>query len=356
GRDQRRPLLPLPQRVRDRGAVPDRRPGAAPARQHGRPPAADRATHPLRVGGVVRDRRGVGRGPAAVLRLHRQVPGAGRGARGQHRLDLGRGAGRQPAGDHRPHPHRHPAVLAGGGTGRRQAAAVAAPDRGRRDRAAAGLRRGDDPGRRTDPALYRRDRRTAALAGRLRPAGPRDAAAAAGAVAMKRQTLRNLLILRRRVLPSLPQSFTVLVFWLLMAEDFALANVLMALLLALVMPLIAARLEREFARMARPDVLLKLAGMLLWDLVKANITVARQVLGPERKLNPHFIWIPLELTNIHGISALAAVITLTPGTVAAALTEDRRHMLVHVLSTEDPQGMIEEIKQRYEVPLRKVFP
>lgn len=173
---------------------------------------------------------------------------------------------------------------------------------------------------------------------------------------MKRQTLRRLLILRRRVLPSLPQSFTVLVFWLLMAEDFGAANVLMALLLALVMPLIAARLEREFARMARLDVLLALAGTLLWDLVKANITVARQVLGPERKLRPHFIWIPLELTNIHGISALAAVITLTPGTVAAALTEDRRHMLVHVLSTDDPQGMIEQIKQRYEVRLRKVFP
>lgn len=173
---------------------------------------------------------------------------------------------------------------------------------------------------------------------------------------MKRQTLRKLMVLRRRVLPSLPQSFTVFLFWLLMAEDFDPGNVIMALLLAVVMPLIATRLEREFARMARLDVLLMLGGLLLWDLVKANFTVARQVLGPERKLTPHFIWIPLELTNIHGISALAAVITLTPGTVAAALTEDRKHMLVHVLSTDDPQGMIEEIKQRYEIPLRKVFP
>ena len=173
---------------------------------------------------------------------------------------------------------------------------------------------------------------------------------------MKRQTLRKLLILRRRVLPSIPQSLTVLVFWLLMAEDFSVGHVLMALLLALVMPLIASRLEREFARMARLDVLLKLVGMLLWDLVKANFTVARQVLGRDARLTPHFIWIPLELTNIHGISALAAVITLTPGTVAAALTEDRKHMLVHVLSTDDPQGMVAEIKHRYEIPLRKVFP
>ena len=173
---------------------------------------------------------------------------------------------------------------------------------------------------------------------------------------MKRQTLRKLMVLRRRVLPSLPQSFTVFLFWLLMAEDFDPGNVIMALLLAVVMPLIATRLEREFARMARLDVFLMLGGLLLWDLVKANFTVARQVLGAERKLTPHFIWIPLELTNIHGISALAAVITLTPGTVAAALTEDRKHMLVHVLSTDDPQGMIEVIKQRYEIPLRKVFP
>lgn len=173
---------------------------------------------------------------------------------------------------------------------------------------------------------------------------------------MRRQTLRKLLLLRRRWLPSIPQSLTVLVFWLLMAETFDPANLLMGLLLALVMPMISARLEREFARMARLDVFLMLGGLLLWDLVKANFTVARQVLGPERKLTPHFIWIPLELTNIHGISALAAVITLTPGTVAAALTDDRKHMLVHVLSTDDPQGMVEEIKQRYEVPLRKVFP
>ncbi|MEN1944080.1 Na+/H+ antiporter subunit E [Luteimonas sp. MJ293] len=168
--------------------------------------------------------------------------------------------------------------------------------------------------------------------------------------------MRKLLTLRRRVLPSLPQSFTVFVFWLLMSEDVSFSHILMALILAVVMPLIASRLEREFARMARLDVVLQLGAMLMWDLLVANFTVARQVLGRQEKLTPHFIWIPLELTNIHGISALASVITLTPGTVAAALTEDRKHMLVHVLSTDDPQGMIDGIKQRYEVRLRKVFP
>src|SRR5690606_38189413 len=311
---------------------------------------------PLGLRGDVCHRRGVGGRVAAVFRLHRQVRGARRGASRGHRLDLGSGTGRQPAGDHRPVAHRHPAVLARRTPRRGQAATIAAADRGRRHGAAAGLRSGHDRGRRADPALYRCHRPPGAHPRQLHRAGAGHPAADPGAVAMKRQNLRRLLIWRRRVLPSLPQSRPFFVFWLLVAEDFGAANVLMALLLAVVMPLIATRLEREFARMARLDVFLQLAGLLLWDLVKANFTVARQVLGPERKLTPHYIWIPLELTNIHGISALAAVITLTPGTVAAALTEDRRHMLVHVLSTDDPQGMIEEIKQRYEVRLRKVFP
>ena len=128
---------------------------------------------------------------------------------------------------------------------------------------------------------------------------------------MRRQTLRKLLLLRRRWLPSIPQSLTVLAFWLLMAETADPANLLMGLLLAVVMPMIAARLEREFARMARLDVFLMLAGLLLWDLVKANFTVARQVLGPERKLTPHFIWIPLELTNNAALHAGIAVGTST---------------------------------------------
>ena len=159
-----------------------------------------------------------------------------------------------------------------------------------------------------------------------------------------------------RLFPSIPQSITVFVFWLLMAEDASAGNLLMAALLAVLMPQLAARLEREFARLGEVWLLVPLGLTLLWDIVVANVTVARQVLGPESKLHPGFIWIPLELTNIHGISALTSVITLTPGTLTAELSEDRTHLLVHCLDVPDPQYMIDQIKQRYEAPLRRVFP
>ena len=162
--------------------------------------------------------------------------------------------------------------------------------------------------------------------------------------------------MRRRFLPSIPQSLTVFLFWMLMSQSVDVANFLMALVLAIVMPLIAARLEREFARMGQLRHIPGIVVHLLCDILRANLTVARQVLGPRDRLQSQFIWVPLDLTNIHGISALASIITLTPGTVTSELSPDRRHLLIHCLSTEDPEAIIAEIKHRYEAPLRKLFP
>ena len=161
---------------------------------------------------------------------------------------------------------------------------------------------------------------------------------------------------RKRWLPSLPLSVTVFCFWLLMNDEISVGQVVMALVLALVIPPFAARLDREFARIGRLRSVPRMLGVLLWDIVQANVTVALQVLGPERKIRPGFIWVPLDIDNIHGIAALTSFVTLTPGTVSAALSEDRRHLLVHVLHLEDAGALIAEIKSRYEAPLMEIFP
>lgn len=161
---------------------------------------------------------------------------------------------------------------------------------------------------------------------------------------------------RKRWLPSLPLSVTVFCFWLLMNDEISVGQVVMALVLALVIPPFAARLDREFARIGRLRSVPRMLGVLLWDIVQANVTVALQVLGPERKIRPGFIWVPLDIANIHGIAALTSIITLTPGTVSSALSDDRRHLLVHVLNLDDADDVIRQIKTRYEAPLMEIFP
>ena len=161
---------------------------------------------------------------------------------------------------------------------------------------------------------------------------------------------------RKRWLPSLPLSVTVFCFWLLMNDEISVGQVVMALVLALVIPPFAARLDREFARIGRLRSVPRMLGVLVWDIVQANVTVALQVLGPERKIRPGFIWVPLDIDNIHGIAALTSIITLTPGTVSSALSDDRRHLLVHVLNLDDAERVVRQIKTRYEAPLMEIFP
>jgi multicomponent K+:H+ antiporter subunit E len=161
---------------------------------------------------------------------------------------------------------------------------------------------------------------------------------------------------RRRWLPSLPLAAAVFCFWLLMNDQVTRGDLLMALLLALLIPPFAARLDREFARIGKLRGVPRMLGILLLDIVRSNVTVALQVLGPEEKIRPGFIWVPLEIANIHGIAALTSIITLTPGTVSSVLSDDRRHLLVHVLDLDDADQVVRQIKTRYEAPLMEIFP
>ncbi len=159
----------------------------------------------------------------------------------------------------------------------------------------------------------------------------------------------------RRLLPSLPMSAAVFVLWLLLVAEISLGQVLLAAMLAVVLPLLAGRLQPERVRFGRPMMALVLGRRVLWDMLLSNIEVARRILGPERVLTPAFVWLPLELTNIHAITALASIITLTPGTVSAELSDDRRHLLIHCFNLDDADELRATIKTRYEAPLKEIF-
>lgn len=162
--------------------------------------------------------------------------------------------------------------------------------------------------------------------------------------------------LLRRLLPAPGLSCVVVAFWLLMSDSFTLGQLLLGMLLGVVVPLFAARLDREFARIGTLRPVPKLLCVVLWDILLSNLRVAAQVLGPEKKLTPGFVWLPLDIGNIHGIAALTSFITLTPGTVSTALSDDRRHLLIHVLHLTDADALVAEIKRRYEAPLMEIFP
>ncbi len=143
--------------------------------------------------------------------------------------------------------------------------------------------------------------------------------------------------------------------WLLLNNTFHPAHVALGAALALTLPRVTGRLQSAAARVRKPRTLLRLLQVVLWDIVISNIAVARQILGREAELHPRFVWVPLDIREPYGISTLAAIITMTPGTLSADLSADRRHLLVHALHAPDADAIVAEIKRRYEAPLMEIF-
>lgn len=158
-----------------------------------------------------------------------------------------------------------------------------------------------------------------------------------------------------RLLPHPILSPTLTGVWLLLVNSITPGQIVLGLLLGWMIPLLTQRFWPEVVTIHKPFTLLRYIGILLWDIIMANFTVARLILGDLDRLKPVFIQLPLSVTSDLAISLLANSITLTPGTVSARLSEDRRYLLIHALNEADPDTLIATIKQRYERPLQEIF-
>lgn len=143
--------------------------------------------------------------------------------------------------------------------------------------------------------------------------------------------------------------------WLLLNNSLAPGHVVLGLILGWAIPWFTLRFWPERVCIRRPLTLLRFFAVVLYDIIVANLIIARRILGRPEHLRPAFVTVPLDLQSDLAISLLANTICLTPGTVSARLAPDRRSLLVHGLHVPDGDDLVASIKARYEAPLKEVF-
>lgn len=159
----------------------------------------------------------------------------------------------------------------------------------------------------------------------------------------------------RRRLPHPLLGLTLFVVWLLLANSISTGSVLFALALAVLVPSLTSAFWPDHVRIRRPLLLIPYGLRLLGDIVVANLYVARLILGPAARLRPAFVHMPIDLRDEFAVTLLASTVSLTPGTVSADISADRRGLLIHVLDLDDADALIAQIKRRYEIPLKETF-
>lgn len=160
----------------------------------------------------------------------------------------------------------------------------------------------------------------------------------------------------QRFLPHPLLSLTLTLVWLGLVNTVSLGNLLLGAALGLVVPILTAPYWPDRPKLKKPLVAAEYVLIVLLDIVVANVQVAMIILfKPNDKIHSHWISVPLELRSPEAITVLAGTITMTPGTVSAILSADAGCILVHCLHTDDPDGVRDQIKQRYEERLKEIF-
>lgn len=160
---------------------------------------------------------------------------------------------------------------------------------------------------------------------------------------------------RRRWLPHPVTSAVLLVAWLLLNDSYSAGHLLLGAALGALIPLFTRRFFPEPVYLGRAGTILSFLVTVLWDIVLATMSVARLAIGPTSKLRPRFVRIPVALEDDFALTALTSTISLTPGTVSAGISPDRRHILIHALDVDDEAALVRTIKERYEAPIKKIF-
>ncbi|GCD80536.1 Na+/H+ antiporter subunit E [Schleiferia thermophila] len=86
----------------------------------------------------------------------------------------------------------------------------------------------------------------------------------------------------------------------------------------------------------------------LYELLKANLQVAYDVITPKSYMAPGIVRIPLDVTTSLEITLLANLISLTPGTLSLDVSDDKKVLYVHGMFVKDKEEFIRSIKQGFE--------
>ena len=150
---------------------------------------------------------------------------------------------------------------------------------------------------------------------------------------------------------------SLLALWLILNESFAAGHWLLGAMLALGGVAVYSRLQPAGNRIRnRPLAVLQLLALVLADIVRSNVAVARIVLGLDAgKRTAGFLSLPLELRHPGGLAVVACIITATPGTSWVRYDSAAGVVTIHVLDLVDEQAWIHLFKQRYERRLLEIF-
>ncbi|MCC5929601.1 MAG: Na+/H+ antiporter subunit E [Cyclobacteriaceae bacterium] len=136
--------------------------------------------------------------------------------------------------------------------------------------------------------------------------------------------------------------------WVALTGAFALINYVFGFVLSFLIMWISDRNNQKTKYYSIVPQLISFIFFFIYELFKANLQVAWEVITPKNKMKPGIVKVPLTVTSDFEITLLANLITLTPGTLSLDISGDKKVLYVHAMYIHDRDAFIEGIKNGFE--------
>jgi multicomponent Na+:H+ antiporter subunit E len=93
----------------------------------------------------------------------------------------------------------------------------------------------------------------------------------------------------------------------------------------------------------------------VWKLFLANLRVALDIVTPNDNIRAGVVAVPLDIKGSMGVTALANIISLTPGTVTMDVSDDQSVIYIHTMHLRDLEEFRRDVKQGFERRLMEVL-
>src|SRR5699024_3322399 len=145
-----------------------------------------------------------------------------------------------------------------------------------------------------------------------------------------------------------------LFIWMFLTASYSVIVVVGGYIVGVILLLILIRVFSGSFYLKRVYKIVVLFLIFLRELILSNLDIVKLVYQRKPDFEPGIFAMPLEVKSNWEITLLANLITLTPGTLSIALTDDNSHIFIHAIHIDDKEQSIYEIKNTFEKAIMEV--
>lgn len=142
--------------------------------------------------------------------------------------------------------------------------------------------------------------------------------------------------------------------WMFLSESYTFITFIFGYILGALLLLLLNRFFPSRYYLAPIYKIIVLILIFIRELILSNIEIVKLVYKRKPDFEPGIFAMPIEVKKNWEITLLANLITLTPGTLSVALSDDQSQIFIHAMHIDEIDESINDIKNTFEKAIMEV--